>query len=251
MARSVTAKRIEDLRKANKLTQEQVAKALSTQRVTVAYYESGERTPKIKDIIELSRLFNVTSDYLLGLNPNRKPENQSIGPDLGLSDNSVDALSKYSKPFTEPNNLSEINDKIEKHKAFGHLQNWVNSTGNSSIENIQLVCKEMSKLPTVTNEEIEIIREYTDNEQNKNITKILNILLSRNKGIYVLLCIAEYFNVNDSDEIQLKESGHIASRVIPGKMIRSMYANEVISAMQRLLDEIKEGVTHGDDPKAR
>lgn len=53
------------LRKANDLTQEQLAEKLDVSRQSVSKWESGQAIPEIDKIVALSTVFNVTTDYLL------------------------------------------------------------------------------------------------------------------------------------------------------------------------------------------
>ena len=60
-------KRLKALRKEKKLTQAQLGEALGLQQATIAKWEAGERTPFIEYFIEQAKFFNVTIDYLVGL----------------------------------------------------------------------------------------------------------------------------------------------------------------------------------------
>ena len=53
------------LRKANNLTQEQLAEKLEVSRQSVSKWESGQASPELEKIVTLSAIFNVTTDYLL------------------------------------------------------------------------------------------------------------------------------------------------------------------------------------------
>lgn len=57
--------RIFELRKANKLSQEQLAEKVNVSRQSISKWESGETIPEIERIIELSKIFHVSTDYLL------------------------------------------------------------------------------------------------------------------------------------------------------------------------------------------
>ncbi len=56
---------LKDIRKKNKLTQEEVAQKLGTSRVTVSRWECGVINPKITTIKKLSKLYNCTADELI------------------------------------------------------------------------------------------------------------------------------------------------------------------------------------------
>lgn len=70
-------RRIRDIREDSDLTQEDVAAALKITRQQYQLYESGKREFKTYQIIELSKFYNVSSDYLLGLSDKPKKLNIS------------------------------------------------------------------------------------------------------------------------------------------------------------------------------
>lgn len=59
--------RLKTLRTENKMTQGQVATRIGVAVSAVSSYESGVRLPSYPVLIKLSRLFHVTTDYLLGV----------------------------------------------------------------------------------------------------------------------------------------------------------------------------------------
>ena len=58
---------IRQLRKENKLTQSQLAKLLYTSQDTISLWELDKSLPDVLSIIKMAKIFNVTSDYILGL----------------------------------------------------------------------------------------------------------------------------------------------------------------------------------------
>ena len=65
-------RRIKDLREDHDYTQEYVAKYLDTSQTMYARYERGANELPIRHLISLCKLYNVTSDYILGLSANKK-----------------------------------------------------------------------------------------------------------------------------------------------------------------------------------
>ena len=59
------ASRIQNLRKANGISQEELADKVGVSRQAVSKWESGQSDPDIEKVITLSELFGVTTDYLL------------------------------------------------------------------------------------------------------------------------------------------------------------------------------------------
>lgn len=63
--------RLKDLRKQHKLTQQQVADRVWVSKAIISSYELGTRSPSYEVLIKLSKLFGVTTDYLLGIDSNK------------------------------------------------------------------------------------------------------------------------------------------------------------------------------------
>lgn len=59
------AEKIYELRKNNKLSQEQLAEKIGVSRQSISKWESGETSPELERVVALSQVFNVTTDYLL------------------------------------------------------------------------------------------------------------------------------------------------------------------------------------------
>ncbi len=53
------------LRRANNLTQEQLAEQLDVSRQSISKWESAQAIPELDKIVALSAIFDVTTDYLL------------------------------------------------------------------------------------------------------------------------------------------------------------------------------------------
>ena len=60
-------KRIRDLREDNDLTQKEVAKKLNCSQQVYSNYELGQRDIPTDILIKLSSIYNVSTDYILGI----------------------------------------------------------------------------------------------------------------------------------------------------------------------------------------
>jgi len=80
------AERIKLLRKQHDLTQASLAKRLGITRASVNAWEMGISVPSTQYIVELSQIFGVSADYLLGL------ERHCTIDVSGLSEKEVAAL---------------------------------------------------------------------------------------------------------------------------------------------------------------
>lgn len=62
----VFAKRLKELRKENALSQDAVAKKLGITQQSYARYEADTSEPAFEMLVQISNLFEVSCDYLLG-----------------------------------------------------------------------------------------------------------------------------------------------------------------------------------------
>ena len=67
--------RIKDLREDHDLTQAAIAKYLHIKQNTYSQYENGQRQIPISSLILLAKLYETSTDYILGLTDERRPYN--------------------------------------------------------------------------------------------------------------------------------------------------------------------------------
>ena len=68
--------RLKELRESGGLTQKQVAERIGVTASVISAYENGIRQPSYSALIKLTALYNVSSDYLLGITGNRTKESR-------------------------------------------------------------------------------------------------------------------------------------------------------------------------------
>ena len=66
-------RRIRDLREDNDYTQKYVAGKLHCSQQVYSNYELGQRDVPTQTLIGLAKLYDVTTDYILGLSDEKKP----------------------------------------------------------------------------------------------------------------------------------------------------------------------------------
>lgn len=64
--------RLLELRRGAGLTQKQVADALDIHSVTYLHYEKDQREPPLELLVRMAAFFDVTTDWLLGIEPPTK-----------------------------------------------------------------------------------------------------------------------------------------------------------------------------------
>ena len=69
---SLFKERFISLRKQNKLTQAELADELEITRSLLASWETGRRIPDAIHLVMISRFFNISIDYLLGISDSKQ-----------------------------------------------------------------------------------------------------------------------------------------------------------------------------------
>lgn len=103
------SQRFAALRRQRKLTQEKVGELVNMSQRSVANWESGERSPSIPTLIDLSQKFNVSIDYLLGCS-----DVQEIAKKQPADDNSELLANVISRVRALPDPaLSRVSDFLD------------------------------------------------------------------------------------------------------------------------------------------
>lgn len=95
------AENIKRLRLQKNLTQTELGKRIGVTTSSIASYESQDRLPSIAVLIKLSAEFNVSIEYLLGINKNNTIDVSE------LSDRQISAISVVVEQFKEDNKTNE------------------------------------------------------------------------------------------------------------------------------------------------
>lgn len=101
---SITGERLRALRKERDMSQEEVAKRIGISRPAYVNYEAGKSRP-VRKLSELSALFNVTTDYLLG---------KSDAPNGIVLSSPADITVKHSAPADLAPTDIPINELIKE-----------------------------------------------------------------------------------------------------------------------------------------
>lgn len=93
------AKRIKFLREQKAYTQTELAKKLGITRSSVNAWEMGISVPSTQYVVELSNVFSVSTDYLLGV------EKSSSIDISGLTEKDIEMIYKLSEYLKSKNRL--------------------------------------------------------------------------------------------------------------------------------------------------
>lgn len=90
--------KLRELRKSQKLTQQQLADRLGVAKSVVSYYESGDRFPSYDVMVKIAHTFHVTTDYLLDVERKRVLDVSDLSEDnIAVLQTVADALRKTKK----------------------------------------------------------------------------------------------------------------------------------------------------------
>lgn len=105
--------RLKQLRLKNKLTQSELADILGVKPTAISNYESERNEPSFDKLIALSKYFDVSCDYLLGVSDTYLP----VGGEV-LDKNIVEFFDLYKRLNQE--NVSELK-KFTKYLLFNQV----------------------------------------------------------------------------------------------------------------------------------
>ena len=83
--------RLKNLRLRKHMTQSDLAERLGVTKSVISAYETGLRMPSYDILIKISRIFRVTTDYLLGLESKQEIDVS------GLTEDEIHALTNLAK----------------------------------------------------------------------------------------------------------------------------------------------------------
>ena len=98
------------LREEKNLSQDDVAKSLKISRSAYINYENGRDIPS-SILIKLSKLYKISTDFLLELSDCRSVDNEYIRRKTGLSDKAIEILHNAAEP--NPKLCVIVSDLIE------------------------------------------------------------------------------------------------------------------------------------------
>ena len=65
--------RLKELREDNDLKQSEISEKLNLTQAAYSYYETGKRNIPNEILIKFAKLYNTSTDYILGLTDEKKP----------------------------------------------------------------------------------------------------------------------------------------------------------------------------------
>lgn len=93
------SKRLYASRINSNLSRKQVAELLGVSQSLIGLYESSDRQPSLENIVKLSGIYKVTTDYLLGCEP-AQYDTISL---YGLNNKQIEAITLTVKCFRNQN----------------------------------------------------------------------------------------------------------------------------------------------------
>lgn len=107
--------RLAEVRTKAGLMQKEVAKHLGVKDNVISYFENGDRLPSVEQYKELSKLFNVSADYLLGLATDFTTDDKLkfVCNYTGLSAEAIEKIQDYCIPcLTSANDSNKCDEDI-------------------------------------------------------------------------------------------------------------------------------------------
>lgn len=110
-------KRLKELRKQSKMTQKELGEIINVTKVSICCYENGTRIPSLETLIDLSNLFKVDLDYLIG-NDTYVVSESSLNYGMKMAHEEIVLMKElrkhtdiYSKLIDDPKRMLDFIDK--------------------------------------------------------------------------------------------------------------------------------------------
>lgn len=113
------SQRLKKLREENHITQQELANILHVTRATISGYETKGQNPDYDKLVVICSFFNVSADYLLGIDIEK--EN---GTTRTYTDDELEVLNYYNK-LTKDNKiliLAQMINHIQQQDAHGEMR---------------------------------------------------------------------------------------------------------------------------------
>jgi transcriptional regulator with XRE-family HTH domain len=112
----LVGKRLKDLRKSKNISQEDLGRLINVTKVSICCYENEKRTPNLETFVDLTKIFNVSADYLLGNDILIKSTRKKDAPAIAvLSDEDVKIVNEikshrdlYKKLIDDPKRTVDL-----------------------------------------------------------------------------------------------------------------------------------------------
>ena len=147
---TMLGKRINELRRASGMTQEELGKKLGVIKQTVSSWEKGISEVRNDTLITLSRLFGVTTDYLLGLEGRDSMETNEKSNEI------VHRTGQNIKNLRERKGLTQQELAVRVDVAQATVANWESGRREPDIN----ILIRIAKLFNVTLDEL-VMKELT------------------------------------------------------------------------------------------
>lgn len=92
--------RLKELRLKKGLTQKELAQKLNMQNTAISKYELNQRKPDTETLLEISKFFNVSVDYLLG-----RTDKKELEPDINIPQEYSDKYKVTKKDIEQHNEV--------------------------------------------------------------------------------------------------------------------------------------------------
>lgn len=106
---------LKDLRKSRNMTQKKLAEKLNITEATVSRYEGGTANPPFETMRSIAAIFNVTMDYLYGM------ETSTAISTVNLSGKQADILRSLADQFRRQNGFMDKKITEEQYALLGRI----------------------------------------------------------------------------------------------------------------------------------
>ena len=74
----ILSRRLKELRIENNYSQYEIADLMGIAQVTYSHYELGRRSISIQNLVKIAKIYNISTDYLLGISDDKLRQNSTF-----------------------------------------------------------------------------------------------------------------------------------------------------------------------------
>lgn len=217
--------RIGYIRRLRKIKQEDLAEKLHIKRNALSNYEQDKRNPPLDIIVNISKILEIPTDYLLGINEieDYDMEEQNIGNTIGLSSKSIKVLQEMKKYNSTA--LRTIDFLIRQEEMFPAVSIGFEASADISQE-------ELEKLEVQAFEKVE-------QEENKWNSKHFTIISAIDKFLNVQIPNEELYVTKNSIKkeedfnTQFQKILHTKKKIDIKKIVDTALINDINTELRK------------------
>lgn len=139
----ITGERIKHLLKKHKIKRSQLAEKMGVSTQMISYWCIGTNTPNVENLRKLSKIFDISVDYLLGLSDSKRIAEQIESDDEFVSSAIEKITSHYGKSHQSEILVEECAELIQAVQKCKRNNTDISENLKEEIADVMIMCLQM------------------------------------------------------------------------------------------------------------